>query len=101
MQPVVYQQHAGVHWPGSAVTWSWDHTPVLPLTSFVTMDGLLFISLNLSLVTCKTGHRNRSPKDVESLETSGHVVGAELNGSQIWREIEAHDSGRPKQAGGP
>lgn len=82
-QHVVYEQHSGAYWPGSAVTWPWGHTPVLPLTSFVTMDGLLFISLNLSLVTCNIGHRNLSPKDVESLETSWHAVGAELNGSQI------------------
>lgn len=107
MQHVVYKQHAGVHCShvapgsGSAVTWPRRHTPAFPPTNFVTMDGLLFISLNLSLVTCKTGHRNRSPKDVESLETNRHVVGAELNDARFGEEIEAHDSDRPKQAGGP
>lgn len=65
------------------------------------MHGLLFISLNLSLVACKTAHRNLSAKDIESLETSRHVVGAGWNGNQVWREMETHDGYRPKQADGP
>lgn len=45
----------------------------------------------------ESGHQNLSPKLVESREMSGHVVGVELNG----KELETHDRGRLKQAGGP
>lgn len=89
-------QHTRRPGPDPAVRWPWGQTPVVPRASFVTMDEVLWMSWNLTLVTYKIGISQFVP------EGSGPQVCHRcwIKWQSGLREMATHISGRLRQAGG-
>lgn len=89
-------QHTRRPGPDPAVRWPWGQTPVVPRTSFVTMDELLWMSGNLTSVTYKSGISQFVP-DGSGPQACHRCWSKRQSG---LREMETHNSGRARQAGG-